>query len=82
MSANTGRHDLGNVSRETPYGTVEVNWKTSDSATLLLDISIPSGSEATLILPESVSGYTLNGVVAAGNTTRLAAGAYFVSCSM
>jgi alpha-L-rhamnosidase len=71
-----------NVSRETPYGTVKVNWKTSDSATLLLDISIPSGSEATLILPESVSGYTLNGVVAAGNTTRLVAGAYSVSCSM
>ncbi|MDR1525281.1 MAG: glycoside hydrolase family 78 protein, partial [Tannerella sp.] len=62
-----------NVSRETPYGTTKVNWKT-DRAAVSLDISIPSGSEATVILPENTSEHTLNGVVSAGNTLRLTAG--------
>jgi alpha-L-rhamnosidase len=67
-----------NVSRETPYGTVKVNWKT-DSATVSLDVTIPSGSRATVILPGDRTGYTLNGAASEGNNIRLGAGTYAVS---
>jgi alpha-L-rhamnosidase len=69
------------VSRETPYGTAKVNW-TADGSDVSLNIAIPSGSEATVILPENISGYTLNGIASAGNSTRrLATGNYSVSYS-
>ncbi|MDR0394165.1 MAG: glycoside hydrolase family 78 protein [Tannerella sp.] len=67
-----------NVSRETPYGTARVNWK-ADDATVWLDITIPSGSEATVILPENRPGYTLNGEALKSNEIRLSSGAYSVS---
>jgi alpha-L-rhamnosidase len=69
-----------NVSKETPYGTVKVNWKT-DGAAVLLDITVPPGSSATLILPDGTAGYTLNGVASSGHTASLKAGTYAVSCS-
>jgi alpha-L-rhamnosidase len=68
------------VSRETPYGTAKVNW-TVNGPEVSLNISIPSGSEATVILPENVSKYTLNSIASAGNSTRLVAGTYSISYS-
>jgi alpha-L-rhamnosidase len=67
-----------NTSRETPYGTVKVNWKT-DGAAVSLDVTIPSGSEATVILPGNRSGYTMNGVAFEGNKIRLFSGTYAFS---
>jgi alpha-L-rhamnosidase len=69
-----------NISRETPYGTVQVNWKV-DGATVYLDIVIPAGSEATVILPEDNSGYILDGKESKGNKFRLFHGTYSVSWS-
>jgi alpha-L-rhamnosidase len=66
------------ISKETPYGTVQVNWKT-DGATVRLDVVIPVGSEATVVLPEDGSGYSLNGEALKSHEFRLSSGAYSVS---
>ncbi|MDR0744026.1 MAG: alpha-rhamnosidase, partial [Tannerella sp.] len=68
-----------NISKETPYGTVRVNWEV-DGTTVYLDIVIPAGSEATVILPEN-SGYALNGEESKGNELRLFSGSYSFSLS-
>jgi alpha-L-rhamnosidase len=48
------------TTRETPYGTVGVNWiKENDLFTM--NIKVPVGSTARVTLPESISGYRLNG---------------------
>lgn len=41
------------TSKETPFGTVKVNWRRNDH-TMEMEIEIPVGSEAEVVLPEEV----------------------------
>lgn len=50
-----------NTSKETPFGTVIVNWTWKDD-TMEMDIQIPVGSEAEVVLPEGTTKINLNGV--------------------
>ena len=46
--------------KETPYGTLEVDW-ILENGEMALSVTIPFGSCADVILPEGVKQYTLNG---------------------
>jgi alpha-L-rhamnosidase len=49
-----------NVSKETPYGTVSVKWKIEDNH-FGMDLNIPVGSTASVIIPKECEKYTLDG---------------------
>ncbi|NCC59663.1 MAG: alpha-rhamnosidase [Verrucomicrobiae bacterium] len=49
------------TTKETPYGTVVVNWTLNDH-TMEMEIEIPVGSEAEVTLPEEVKAITINGI--------------------
>ena len=67
-----------NVSKETPYGVVKVNWKI-ESSLVSLNITVPSGSAATLIIPKKISEYTLNEASSTTRTAVLADGVHSIS---
>ena len=48
------------VSKETPYGTITVEW-TLEEKTLNMNLTIPPGCTALLELPENVGDYTVDG---------------------
>ena len=48
------------TSKETPYGTVVVDWEIKDNQ-MHLQLTVPPGSTAVLELPEHTPEYTLNG---------------------
>jgi len=50
-----------NTSKETPFGTVIVNWTLNDY-TMEMDIRIPVGSEAEVVLPEGITTININGL--------------------
>jgi alpha-L-rhamnosidase len=47
------------TSRETPYGLLSVDWELKDNA-MSMEITVPVGSVAHVVLPESAKEYTLN----------------------
>jgi alpha-L-rhamnosidase len=49
-----------NVSKETPYGTVSVKWKIEEKL-FKMDVNVPVGSSAIVIIPETIEKYQLNG---------------------
>lgn len=49
------------TSKETPFGTVKVNWRRNDH-TMEMEIEIPVGSEAEVVLPEEVKIISINGL--------------------
>jgi alpha-L-rhamnosidase len=49
-----------NASKETPFGTVKVDWKI-ENGLYTMNIKIPVGSTARVILPKGMTGYKLNG---------------------
>jgi alpha-L-rhamnosidase len=49
-----------NASKETPYGTVSVMWKL-EKGLFIMDLTIPVGSSAMVIIPEDIENYKLNG---------------------
>ncbi len=49
-----------NVTKETPSGTLSVNWKI-DAGLFSMNITIPSGCIAKVKLPENMTDYKLNG---------------------
>jgi len=65
------------TSKETPFGPLSVNWNINDNA-MNMDLEIPTGSTAYVVLPLSVSEYTLNGKVMArdGDNVILEGGKY------
>jgi alpha-L-rhamnosidase len=67
------------TSKETPYGTIVSSWKKEDTF-LNLDIKIPVGCSATVIIPDKCSVYTLNGkaVDTGAPLTRLENGEYTI----
>lgn len=48
------------TSKETPYGTVMVHW-TLNGHTMEMQIEIPVGSEAEVVLPDEATDITING---------------------
>lgn len=67
------------TSKETPYGTIVSNWKTEDTF-LNLEIKIPVGCSATVIIPDKCNAYTLNGNLVDTGTplTMLGSGEYAI----
>jgi alpha-L-rhamnosidase len=49
-----------NATKETPYGTIVVNW-TKAHKIFKAEINIPVGCRANFILPDSITGYRMNG---------------------
>src|SRR5690554_2935617 len=50
-----------NTSKKTPFGTVVVNWKLNDDA-MEMEIQIPVGSEAEVVLPDGITKININGL--------------------
>ena len=48
------------TTKESPYGTIAVNWSL-ESGKLNMDIALPVGCTATVILPQNTRDYKLNG---------------------
>ena len=48
------------ASKETPYGTIAVDWKTENN-TMKMKLEIPVGCEAGVTIPDGNESYTLNG---------------------
>jgi alpha-L-rhamnosidase len=48
------------TSRETPFGKLMVNWTLTDNE-MEMDIQIPVGTEAEVVLPREVKEYSING---------------------
>ncbi len=49
------------TTKETPYGTITVNWQLESSDKLNMNISLPAGTTATVISPENIKTFLLNG---------------------
>jgi len=49
-----------NTTREPPFGKVKVSWKIPDNK-LSMDLEVPPGCTAEVILPEGITDYELNG---------------------
>lgn len=49
-----------NTSKETPYGTLKVNWSI-ENGIFKMDIEIPVGCQANVIIPEYAVKYEING---------------------
>ncbi|MEI6050081.1 MAG: family 78 glycoside hydrolase catalytic domain [Bacteroidota bacterium] len=72
-----------NTSKETPYGTVSVNWKLEEG-TLKMDIKIPAGSTARVTIPEGVHSYKLNGKSNRNEVSfaEIGSGEYYFLCNL
>jgi alpha-L-rhamnosidase len=46
------------VTKETPYGTISVNWERKDRR-IYFDVSVPPGCSAEIVLPEGMEEYLL-----------------------
>ena len=69
-----------NTNKETPYGTLSVYW-TLEGNTMKMNIAVPSGCKAKVVIPEKVSQYELDGISnqREGNTVALTGGMYVLS---
>ena len=50
-----------NTTKETPYGTVKVNWMI-ENGFFRMNIKLPPGCQGNVLIPEGVEEYELNGV--------------------
>ena len=71
------------TTKESPYGTISVDWQLEPSGKLRMDISLPVGTTATVVLPEDTKSVRLNGEVAEINdgTIEIGNGTYQLSIS-
>jgi alpha-L-rhamnosidase len=51
-----------NTKKETPYGTVKVNW-TLEKGVFSMNINIPAGCTGQIVIPENTEKLTLNGKI-------------------
>ncbi len=49
------------TAKETPYGTIRVDWELTPSQDFKLDISLPAGVTATINLPDKIKSCSVNG---------------------
>ena len=68
------------TSKETPFGTVVVSWKI-ENGSMIIDLTIPAGSRAAMVIPENCDTYTVNGQsqYANGSPAILKNGTYTIS---
>ena len=67
------------TTKETPYGTINVDWELKTDAELLLNIKLPVGTTATVILPENTLNCSVNGdnvAIEDGKTIKIENGDY------
>jgi alpha-L-rhamnosidase len=48
------------VTKETPYGTIRVDWQRDDDQ-MVMEVAVPTGSAANLVLPTDVQSCTVDG---------------------
>lgn len=48
------------VTKESPYGTIAVNWKLKDDNQLNLQLTVPAGTTATVCIPNNAVSYKMN----------------------
>jgi alpha-L-rhamnosidase len=67
--------------KETPYGTVSVNWSRTDKL-IRMEIKIPAGSTASVCLPDKTSSYKINGIAGHNLTSPeiTGSGEYVLEC--
>lgn len=72
-----------NTTKDTPYGPVSVNWKLSDN-TLNMTVTIPSGSEGRVIIPQSNKKFTVDGKTYKNKSGEMiiGSGTYTISYSL
>ena len=67
------------ASKDTPYGKVQVNWEKENEQTFILEVIIPIGCEASVILPFPAKQATINDEpVSDTGSIRLSSGKYRV----
>ena len=71
------------TTKESPYGTISVNWQLESPERLSFDISLPVGVTATIILPENTMSFLLNGKERKkAQTVRIDNGVYHLMISL
>lgn len=65
------------VTKETPYGTISVDWKKENGKTTL-NVAIPVGTTATTQLPKHASSCTVDGTPVGGQEIVLTAGIHHI----
>lgn len=70
--------------KETPWGKLSVNWVLKEDQTMEIDLEIPVGIEAEVVLPETVTQFTLKGKKhqlkkGESQTVKLKSGKYKIS---
>ena len=48
------------VTKESPYGTIAVNWKLEDDNQLNLQLTVPAGTTATICIPNNAVSCKMN----------------------
>jgi alpha-L-rhamnosidase len=70
------------TSKETPYGTVVVNWEVKDEM-LNMELMIPSGSTGLLELPEHIRNYKMDGKkYTVKSLKEIPSGKHQITCQM
>lgn len=70
------------VSKDTPYGELKSRWEKSDSL-FTMDVQIPIGSTATVILPVTPKQVSVNGeVLDASGNLEISSGNYQIRCEL
>jgi alpha-L-rhamnosidase len=71
-----------NTSKETPYGTIVTRWKISGNE-FTMEITVPPGTTASLMMPENCRNLTIDGRSQAMNVTyhETGSGKHVVRCS-
>jgi len=72
--------------KETPFGRIAVNWSLEDG-TLKMEVSIPLGTEAGIVIPSGISKYRMNGSEYEipgdkNNTVNVKSGTYLISYTL
>jgi len=50
------------TTKETPYGTIKVDWQLVSDSTLNFNVALPVGSRGTVILPEKIKSCVIDGI--------------------
>ena len=70
------------VSKDTPYGELKSRWEKSDSL-FTMDVQIPVGSTATVILPVTSKQVSVNGeVLGTSGNLEISSGNYQIRCEL
>lgn len=71
-----------NAAKETPFGMLEVKWEKTD-VSFTLDLSIPVGCKATVLLPVKAKSVSINDVKSDKlDQLEMQSGNYRITCAL